>query len=234
MTAVSKILAGGIGLAVLAGAAPAAAQYYPGGGYGGYGGNSGLGAIIEALLGGNRYANGVDQRQLVNQCIAAVTSRLERGSAYGSSQYGYGSQYGSPYGGYSQPGYGGYGQPGYGGGANARVLGVTSIEPRYDGLRVRGTATANAAATAQANPYGGQYGRPYGGQQANPYGQYGNIYGYGVGGGGGGGGGYGGGYAQAQPVGELSFKCNIDRYGRISDIDVDQAGYAYGDPYRRY
>ena len=34
MKAVSKILAGGIGLAALASAAPAAAQYYPGYGYG--------------------------------------------------------------------------------------------------------------------------------------------------------------------------------------------------------
>ncbi len=117
---------------------------------------------------------------------------------------------------YNRAGYGGYG--GYGGynayaqGA-ARVLGVTSVERRSsNGLRVRGVATANAYATGYANPYGGAYGNPYGGG----YGGYG---------------GYGGGYAPQQQA-ELSFKCNIDYRGYITDIDLDRNNYAYG--YRRY
>ena len=107
MKALTKVLAGGIGLAALAGAAPAAAQYYPnypyGGGYGGYGQQGGLGAIIDQILGGNRYAYGADQRMLVERCIAAVTNRVQREYAY--------SNYGYPY------GQGAYGSYGYAGGA---------------------------------------------------------------------------------------------------------------------
>lgn len=107
----------------------------------------------------------------------------------------------SPYGGYG--GYGGYaGAYGnYPGGA--RVLGITSVERRSSGgLRVRGVATANANAG---------------------YGAYGSYGGYG---------GYGsyGGYNQPAPA-ELSFKCNVDYRGYITDIDVDRNAYAYG--YRR-
>ena len=59
--------------------------------------------------------------------------------------------------------------------------------------------------------YGGQYGGGYGG-----YGGYGAY----------------GGYAPQQ-TGELSFKCNVDYRGYITDIDLDRNSYAnYG--YRRY
>jgi hypothetical protein len=154
MKVLTKILAGGAGLAALASAAPAAAQYYPGYGYPGtgYGYGGGLEAIIGQLLGGNRYAYGVDQRVLVNQCIAAVTNRIER-------EFGY-ARYGAPYGGYGPYGapYGGYGAYGQVG-SNARVLGITSIEPRNSGLRVRGVATANAGMAGYgAAPYGSPYG----------------------------------------------------------------------------
>lgn len=187
MKALTKILAGGVGMAALASAAPAAAQYYPG--YGGYGsgyGAGGLGQIIEQLLGGgNRYAYGVDQRALVNRCVAAVTNRIDRTYAYNR---------------YGQYGYGGYGAYGYGQAyGGARVLGITDIDRRSGGLRVRGVATANAQAAAYG--YGNQYG-------------YGSPYGY------------------AQPTGELSFKCNIDYRGRITDIDLDRNN-RYGYPYRR-
>jgi hypothetical protein len=82
MTAIVKFLAGGVAAAALAGAAPAAAQYYPGtpgygypgGGYGGYGYN---------------------QQALVSQCTAAVQQRL--GGGYGG--YGYSNPYGGGYGG---------------------------------------------------------------------------------------------------------------------------------------
>jgi hypothetical protein len=156
MKALTKILAGGVGLAALASAAPAAAQYYPAPGYGygapgyGYGApgygypQSGLGAVIDSILGNNRYAYGVDQRALVNQCVAAVTNRIQRDYAY---RYGapYGAPYGTPYG---AP-YGGYGYAG----TNARVLGITNIDRRSSGLRVRGVATANANVAAYG-PYG--------------------------------------------------------------------------------
>lgn len=56
MRFMNKILAGGAGIAVLATAAPAAAQYYPGYGYRSYG-----------------YAN---TNVAVNQCTAAVQNRL--------------------------------------------------------------------------------------------------------------------------------------------------------------
>jgi hypothetical protein len=76
MTAITKFLAGGVAAAALAGAAPVAAQYYPGypgqqaypgypgGGYGGYG-----------------------QQAAINQCTAAVQQRLG-GGGYGYSPYG--------------------------------------------------------------------------------------------------------------------------------------------------
>lgn len=206
MTAITKILAGGVGLAALAGAAPAAAQYYPQQSPYGYGQGGGLGAIIESLLGGNRYARGFDQRPLVERCIAAVNHRIER--RYAGNRYGapYGSPYGQAYGGYGSPygqAYGGYGYNQ----SSARVVGITNVDQRRSNLRVRGIATTGAYAAA---PYGAPYGSPYGA----PYGQ---AYGY-----------------QA-PQGELSFACTVDFRGRIRDIDINQNrnAYRYGYPYRR-
>ncbi|HEU4705009.1 MAG TPA: hypothetical protein VFS45_04805, partial [Sphingomicrobium sp.] len=76
MKAVSKILAGGIGLAALAGAAPAAAQYYPGYGYPG-GGNV-IGQVLSQVLGGNQYGYGVNPQAAVQRCAAAVEQRINR------------------------------------------------------------------------------------------------------------------------------------------------------------
>jgi len=81
MKALTKILAGGIAAAVMFGAAPAAAQYYP---YGGYGyGNSGVSVTIGTPgygygNGYNAYGNGygVNQQAVVSQCTAAVQARL--------------------------------------------------------------------------------------------------------------------------------------------------------------
>src|SRR4051812_34272109 len=96
MNAVTKILAGGVVAAALVGAAPAAAQYYPG--YGGYGG---VGQVINQVLGGGRYGYngygggyGVNQQAVVNQCAAAVQQRLN-GGGYGYNPYGggYNNQY---------------------------------------------------------------------------------------------------------------------------------------------
>jgi hypothetical protein len=182
MKAVTKILAGGVGLAAIVSAAPAAAQYYPAPGYG-YGNNNNvigqvLGQILNPQSGygyGGNYAS--NDRYLVDRCAAAVQQRV--GAQYGGYQ-----QYGQPYGyGYNNNGYA------YG---NARVLGITSVERRNSGLRVRGVATAGVG-----NPYGynGQYG-----------------------------------YNQYNQGGELTFKCNVDYRGRITDIDLDRNRYAY----RRY
>lgn len=193
MKAVMKILAGGVGLAALASAAPAAAQYYPGYGYPSTGGNV-IGQVLNQVLGGNQYGYGMNSQAAVQRCAAAVEQRINQ--RYRTAYNPYGGGYG---------GYGGYGANAYAGGA--RVLGVTSVERRSNnGLRVRGVATTNA--------YAGGY-SPYGG-----YGGYGQ----------GGYGGYGG-YAPQQTA-ELSFKCNIDYRGYITDIDLDRNNYAYG--YRRY
>jgi hypothetical protein len=124
MSAITKILAGGAAIAALASAAPAAAQYYPGYGYG-YGGNP-IGQVINQVFGGGYggygYGGyGVNSQAVVNQCAAAVQARLVQHS------------------------YGGYGY-GYGYGA-ARVLGISRLEPRGDGgIRVRGIATSGSGA----------------------------------------------------------------------------------------
>jgi hypothetical protein len=203
MKAVSKILAGGVAIAALASAAPAAAQYYPGYGYGN-GGNV-VGQVLNQVLGGSQYGNqygygsGGNSQVAVQRCAAAVEQRINRDYRSRSGAYG----------GYG--GYGGYANNGYAAGSG-RVLGVTSVERRSNnGLRVRGVATANAYAGGYGGQYGGQYGGGYGG-----YGGYGAY----------------GGYAPQQ-TGELTFKCNIDYRGYITDIDVNRNSYSnYG--YRRY
>jgi hypothetical protein len=185
MTAFKTVLAGGVAAAALISAAPAAAQYYPGYGYGNNGGV--IGQVINQVLGGGG-GYGVNSQAAIDRCAAAVTQRINRDYGYRSGAY-------NPYGGYG--GYNGYAA------GNARVVGITSVERRSsNGLRVRGVATANA--------YAG-------------YGGYGGGYsGYG---------GYGGGYAQQAPA-ELTFKCNIDYRGYITDIDLNRNTYAYG--YRGY
>jgi len=130
MKAVTMILAGGVAAAALVSAAPAAAQYYPGYGYGG-GGNV-VGQVISQVLGGglggygyNGYSGqgynngyGYNQQAAVNQCAAAVQQRLSGGNgAYG---YGYNNAYA-------------YGR--------GRVLGISRVEPRSNGLTVRGVAS---------------------------------------------------------------------------------------------
>ena len=126
MSVLVKVLTGAAGLAAVVGfATPAAAQYYPGTGYG-YNNNGGVvGAIINGVLGGggqygygNQYGYGQgNDRYAVDQCSRAVQSRL--GGNYG----------------------GGYGYNNYGGG---RVVGITSVERRNSGLRVRGVATSGS------------------------------------------------------------------------------------------
>ena len=120
MKAFSLILAGGV--AALATAAPASAQYYP------QGGGNVVGQILGQILGGNvgygsrggygAYGGGYGayggSQMAVNQCASAVSQRLG----------------------------GGYGGYGYGGGARVQV---SSVEPRSSGkMRVRGIAQTNA------------------------------------------------------------------------------------------
>jgi hypothetical protein len=152
MMAITKFLAGGVAIAALASAAPAAAQYYPGYGgspygYGnpGYGGGNVVGQVINQVLGGgygyNGYGSngpngyGANSQAAVSQCVGAVQARLG-GGGYGSS------------------GYNGYGYNGgaYGGG---RVLGISRVEQRSNGgLTVRGVA--NSGRYAGAYGYNGQ------------------------------------------------------------------------------
>jgi hypothetical protein len=122
MKAFTKVLAGGVALAAVAGAAPAAAQYYPGYGYGTpYGGNV-VGQMLNQVIGGGYGYNGygANSQVAVNQCARAVQARLSAG--YGGG-YGYNN--------------------GYGYGGNARVLGISRVEQRSNGgLTVRGVASS--------------------------------------------------------------------------------------------
>ena len=200
MRAITKFLAGAGAVALAAGAfaAPAAAQYYPGYGYGGSG--NVIGEVLNGILGAQRYGQGAygyaNDRAMIDRCAVAVEQRINR-------DYGY--RYGSPYG---QP-YGGYGYNQYQGGA--RVLGITRVERRSSSTtRVRGVATAHAQVAGQyGNQYGG-YSQPYGGYN-QPYGGYNQPYGQ---------------YGYNQPA-ELTFKCDIDYRGYIRDIDVDRNRNAY-------
>ena len=148
MKAISLILAGGVGLAALASAAPAAAQYYPGypgGGYGypGYGNNNVVGQVLGQILGYGQYPYGNygyqqygGQSMAVDQCARAVEARLGGYNGYyGYGNMPYGGGYGNAYGG--QYGYNnGYARPG------GRVLGVTRVEGKSYGLKVRGVASS--------------------------------------------------------------------------------------------
>lgn len=135
MKALTKILAGGVGLAALAGAAPAAAQYYPAPNYG-YGQNP-VGQIIGQILGYGRYPYGnygynqyANQSGAVDQCARAVEARL---NGYRNGYYGYGNV---PYqGGYGNNGYNNY-NPG------GRVQGITRVDRKSYGLKVFGVASS--------------------------------------------------------------------------------------------
>ena len=139
MKALTKVLAGGVVATALFAAAPAAAQYYPGYGYGG----NVVGQVISQVLGGgygaggygsgygyNGYGYGANSQMAVSQCSNAVQARL-------GGNYGYNNGYG----------YNGYGN-GY---AQGRVLGISRVEQRSNGgLTIRGVATS------------GRYGAAYG------------------------------------------------------------------------
>ena len=117
MSVLVKVLTGAAGLAAVVGfASPAAAQYYPGYGYGYNNGGGVVGAIVNSVLGGgqygygNRYGYNQNTQYAASQCSGAVQARL--GGGYGYNSYG------------------------------GRVLGVTSVERRNNGVRVRGVASS--------------------------------------------------------------------------------------------
>ena len=150
MKAVMKIMTGAAGIAALGMAAPAAAQF-PGGNIG----TQVIGQVLNTIL--NPYG------------------QQRRYQQYGQYGQPYG-QYGQPYGQYVQYGMNpqaavsrcsaavqgrlaqqfsaGYGYNPYGGGySSARVVSVTSVQPRSSTTtQVRGYATSGRAAY---NPYGG-------------------------------------------------------------------------------
>jgi hypothetical protein len=210
MKAVSKILTGAAAFAAITvgAAAPAAAQYYPGGGYGGYGGGGGVlgdvitGAILNSILrggnpyGGNAYYGRSDynlERAAVQQCAAATEQRINggyRGQGYGGYNQGYGG-----YGGYNQ-GYG-YNQAG-----GYRVVQIDRVNRTKNGnMRVYGLASSSAYQGNYGQPYyGGGYNQPYGGGYNQPY---------------------GGAYNQAGA--NVRFDCKFDRNGRVTDLKVRRA-----------
>ena len=140
MKVLTKLIAGGVGLAALATAAPAAAQYYPQQPYPnyGYGNQNPVGQIIGQILGYGRYPYGnygynqyANQSSAVDQCARAVEARLNGYQGY----YGYNNV---PYGGGYNNRYG-YNN-GYGGGG--RVQGITRVTQKSYGLKVYGVASS--------------------------------------------------------------------------------------------
>ena len=173
MKAVSKILTGAAAVAAISigAAAPAAAQYYPGGGYGGYGGG-GLGdvitgAVLNSILRGqnpygyNQYygVNTYDlERAAVQQCAAATEQRLN--GRY-SGRPVYGSQYGN------------YNPYAYNQGTVYRVAQIDRVNRTRNGnMRVYGLATNAAYQGNYGQPYYGGYNQPYGGGYNNVRGNF--------------------------------------------------------------
>ena len=127
MTKFMKMLASGAGLAVLATAAPAAAQYYspysyarPYSSYSPYSGYSPYGAY------------GMNTQAATSQCTAAVQNRLYNRTGVGGI---IGSLFGMS-------------------GTSGRVLSITQVTQNRGYLRVRGLATSGRPAY---NPYGSGY-----------------------------------------------------------------------------
>jgi hypothetical protein len=140
MKMITKFLAGTAGLAAIAAATPAAAQYYNGY-YGnsysnGYYGNNYNG--YSNGYGYNGYSNGyVNASAAAQQCSAAVQNRLYNRTSIGSilgSLVGINTN-------------------------NARVLSVTAERPTRYGMRIDGLATSGRTAYNNYGAYGvGAYG----------------------------------------------------------------------------
>ena len=85
MKAIRKFLTGGIAIAALTGAAPAAAQFFPG-----YGSQYGYGMPGVGGYGYSPYGGAVNSQAAVSQCTSAVQARLGGYGGYGYNSYGYG------------------------------------------------------------------------------------------------------------------------------------------------
>ena len=132
MTMMSKFLIGGAGFAALAAAAPSAAQY----GYAYPRGYNNYG-YAQPYGYGQSYAYGANSQVATQQCTAAVQSRL-----------------------YNRSGIGGILGAVLGANTTGRVVAVTDVRPRGDGIvRVRGLASSGRVAYNNYGPYGsGAYG----------------------------------------------------------------------------
>ncbi len=184
-------------------AVPAAAQtsypyQYPQQGYGypqqGYGypqqGYGGGGAIEQVINQLLGNRYNVNDRTAVRQCASAAAQQA-------SAQYGrYGRQ------GYGQQGYGqnyGYGQQGYPQGyrynpmTSMRVTAITNVERRRSGLRVSGLLDSRRGYGDHSGGYSGDHSGGYGGAYQNQ------------------------GHA---PGGDLSFRCNVDYRGMVTNIRI--------------
>jgi hypothetical protein len=209
MTSFAKILTGAAGLAMVVGAAPAAAQYAPNYGYNN--GGSAIGAVINQVLGGGRYGaygQGND-RVAVDQCARAAEARVShdyRTTGYGNR--GYDPRYGNQ-------------AYGYNGAASARVVGITSVERRSNGLKVSGVIDSGMSSRGygQGYAYGNQgYDPRYANQGYDP--RYANQgydpryanQGYGNQG-------YGA-YGNTAQVADLRFSCRVDFRGYISNLEI--------------
>ena len=209
MTRFSKYL---VAAAAVGGiAAPALAQYpnpypqpqpqYPQPGYGqpgysqGYNNNP-IQQVIDQLL-GNRY--NVNDRTAVQRCATAAVVEASR-------QYrpqGYGQGYIQGYNQYGQAPQQPYGQQyGQGYASSARVTAITNVERRGNsGLRVSGILDSGRFGAYGA--YGNQgYGQGYG------YGQQGQAYAYGS--------------PYAAASGDLSFRCNVDYRGAVTNVRIGE------------
>ena len=132
MTMMTKILAGGAGLAALAAAAPSAAQYAP---YG-YSNPYAYGSQY-----GSQYAYGgygVNTNVAAQQCTAAVQNRLMNRRSIGGILGAF---------------------LGANTASNARIVSITQATPTRTGVRVRGLASSGRYAYNSYGQYGvGAYG----------------------------------------------------------------------------
>lgn len=217
MTNFTRILTGAAGLAMVAGAAaPAAAQYAPNYGYNNN--QSAIGAVINSVLGGGRYGaygQGND-RVAVDQCARAAEAQVSR--TYRNTAGGYAQ--GNPYPGQYNPN---YNAQAYGYNTNqARVVGITGVERRSNGLKISGVINSGMHSGYGNQAYGyGNSGSPnqgYGNQgydprypnQGYPNQGYGNQA-----------------YANNAQVADLRFSCRVDHRGYVSNIDIKRNVAAY-------
>lgn len=134
MTNMMKLLAGTAGLAAIAGAAPASAQYYTPRAYSPYAASPyGTSPYAASPYGYSQYGYGTANTQnATSQCTAAVQNRLYTRtglSSIVSSLFGLS-------------------------GTSGRVLSITQVTPNRSYVRVRGLATSGRMAS---NAYGSGY-----------------------------------------------------------------------------